>query len=646
MRAIVIRLAERECAVLLTMHHIVTDGWSFGVAARELAALYEAFSRGEPSPLPRLPVQYADFAHWQRTRLTGDRLDGLLAYWTRRLSGVAPLELLTDRPRPAVRQARGATRFFRVPASLAGAIRTLGRRERATPFMTLLAAFQVLLHRYTGQEDFAVGSPVANRNRGEIEGLIGYFINMLVLRAEVSGDPTFRGLLSRVRTEALGAFEHQDLPLERLVEALHPGRDSSRTPLFQVMFVFQNVEVPDLGRSDLTLSPLPLGEGTGTAKFDLTLALADDGPEMIGSFEYDIDLFDNTTIDRMVDHYLTLLDGIVSDPDRHVSALPMLTEAERSRILVDWNRTAVVVSPEARVHRLFEAQAALVPTAPAVDGLSYGALDAQANRLANRLIRLGVCPGVRVGLAVERSPEMAVGLLGILKAGGAYLPLDPTYPGDRLAYMLADARVPVLLTQRRLRERLPRHEAEVVELDDDFIDESATNPAVDVSATDAAYVIYTSGTTGDPRGVVVTHAGVANHALAAAELFGLGRDDRVLQFASLSFDIAVEELFPTWSRGASVVLRGDDETLEPSRFSRWVEDHAVTVLDLPTAYWHAWVSDLAAKGERLPDSLRLVVVGGERALPTVYARWLAIGGDRVRWLNTYGPTEATVIATT
>ncbi len=592
-----------------------------------------------------LPVQYADFAVWQRTRLAGERLDGLLAYWTRRLSGVAPLELLTDRPRPSVREARGATRFFRVPEATAGACRALGRREGATPFMTLLAAFQVLLHRYSGQDDFAVGSPVANRNRGEIEGLIGYFINMLVLRAELSGDPTFRGLLSRVRTEALGAFEHQDLPLERLVEALHPGRDSSRTPLFQVMFVFQNVEIPDLGRSDLVLSPLPLGEGTGTAKFDLTLALADDGPEMVGSFEYDTDLFDGTTIDRMVDHYLTLLEGIVSDPDRRISTLPMLTEGERSRILVDWNRTEVSVPAEARVHRLFEAQAARLPNAPAIDGLSYRELDERANRLANRLVRLGVRPGVRVGLAVGRSPEMAVGILGILKAGGAYLPLDPAYPSERLAYLLGDARVPVLLTQRRLRERLPRCDAEVVEIDDDLLDEPSANPAIAVAASDAAYVIYTSGTTGEPRGVVVTHGGVANHALAAADLFGLGREDRVLQFASLSFDIAVEELFPTWSRGASVVLRGGDETLEPSRFSRWVEEHDVSVLDLPTAYWHAWVSDLAAKGQRLPETLRLVVVGGERALPAVYAQWRAIGGDRVRWLNTYGPTEATVIAT-
>jgi amino acid adenylation domain-containing protein len=649
-RAVVIRLAEKEHAIVLTMHHIVTDGWSFGVAARELAALYQAFLAGAPSPLPGLPVQYADYAVWQRDRLRGEALDGLLGYWTGRLSGVPPLELPTDRPRPAVRTARGAEHFFRLPAALAGSIRALARREGATPFMTLLAAFQALLFRYSGQEDFVVGSPVANRNRAEVEGLIGYFINMLALRADLSGGPTFRTLLSRVRAESLGAFENQDLPFEKLVEALQPGRDLSRTPLFQVMFVFQNHEIPDPGRSDLTLAPLETGEGTGTAKFDLTLAMADDGPEMAGSFEYDADLFDPATIARMVEHFVTLLETVAAEPGRRVSELSLLPAGERDQVLNGWNRTDAPVPPGARVHRLFEAQAARSPDAIAVEAwglsLSYRELDALANRLAHRLRRLGVGPGARVAIAVERSADLAVGLLGILKAGGAYVPLDPAYPRDRLSFMLDDARVSALLTQRRLRDLLPSVAVPVIELDRaDVPDEPDSSPDADVSPDDPAYVIYTSGSTGAPRGVVVTHGGLVNHTLAAAALFELGPDDRVLQFASLSFDIAVEELFPAWSRGATVVLRGGDETLEPARFSRWVEEKKVTVLDLPTAYWHAWVSDLAAKGETLPRTLRLVVVGGERALPGVYAKWQAIGGERVRWLNTYGPTEATVIAT-
>jgi amino acid adenylation domain-containing protein len=650
-RAAVMRLSEGDHAVLLTMHHIVTDGWSFGVAARELAALYEAFRAGLPSPLPALTVQYADYAVWQRERLKGPLLDAMLDHWTRRLAGVPPLELPTDRPRPAVRSARGATHFFRLPAPLAEAIRAFGRREGATPFMTLLAAFQTLLHRYAGQDDFAVGSPIANRHRVEVEGLIGYFINMLVHRADLTGDPTFRELLGRVRAGALTAFENQDLPLERLVEALQPPRDLSRTPVFQVMFVFQNNELPDVRRSDLSLSALEIGAATGAAKFDLTLAMADDGAAMVGSFEYDAALFDESTVARMSGHFLTLLESVAADPSQRVSALPILPESEREQVLNGWNATRVEFPTEARVHRLFEARAARTPGAIAVEGesfrLTYRELDERANRLAHHLRGRGVGPDVLVGLAVERSIEMAVGLLGILKAGGAYLPLDPDYPRERLAAMLLDARVPVLLTQRRLLERLPESDAEVVLLDDSddaFADMPETNPGVEVSTNDAAYVIYTSGSTGTPRGAVITHGGLANHALAAAGLFELAPDDRVLQFASLSFDIAVEELFPTWSRGASVVLRGGDDTLEPGRFLRWIEERRITVLDLPTAYWHAWVNDLAAKGMWLPPTLRLVIVGGEKALPAVYEKWRSIGGDRVRWINTYGPTETTVIA--
>ncbi len=645
-RATLIRMGELDHAVSLTMHHIVTDGWSIGVAAHELAALYESFRTGQPSPLPPLAIQYADYAIWQRERLKGEVVDALVDYWKQRLTGLPPLDLPTDRPRLAVRTARGATQFFRLSAALAGSIHALGRRAGTTPFMTLLAAFQTLLCRYSGQDDFAIGSPVANRNRAELEGLIGYFINMLVLRADLSGDPTFRALLDRVRAEALGAFEHQDLPLEQLVEALHPGRDLSRTPLFQVMFVFQNAEVPDVSRSDLTLNPLDLGDGTGTAKFDLTLAMADDGPEMIGSFEYDTDLFDASTIERMIGHFLNLLEAVAIDPSRRISELPVLSADERQQVVETWNQTEVAVPAEARVHTLFEAQVEQTPGALAIDGLTYHELNVRANRLAHHLRGLGVGPDVRVGLIVERSPEMAVGLLGVLKAGGAYVPLDPDYPRDRLACMLGDAGVAVLLTQRRLRGLVPETGAVVIELDtESFYVQPATNPGVVVHPADAAYVIYTSGTTGMPRGVIVTHGGLANHAIAAANLFGLRPDDRVLQFASLSFDIAVEELFPTWSRGATVVLRGGDETLEPLRFTRWIAEHRITVLDLPTAYWHAWVTDLAARGEKLPDGLRLVVVGGERALTDVYATWRTIGGDGLRWINTYGPTEATVIAT-
>jgi amino acid adenylation domain-containing protein len=649
-RARVLRLGERDHAVLLTMHHAVTDGWSFGVAARELAVIYEAFRKGEPSPLPDLPVQYGDYARWQRDRLQGVVLDGLLAYWTRRLDGVPALELPTDRPRPAVRSARGGTHFFTLPDDLSEGLRSLSRREGATPFMTLLAAFQAFLHRYSGQTDFAVGSPVANRNRAETEGLIGYFVNMMALRADLSGDPSFRALLARVRETSLGAFEHQDLPLESLVEALRPERDPSRTPLFQVMFVLQNNRMPDVLPHNLTLAPLALGGETGTAKFDLSLAIADDDRGLSGSFEYDADLFDAATVERMAGHFETLLRGVLADPDSRLSQLPILPDGERRRLIRDGSGPAVPRHACVLVHQLIEEQAARTPEAVALDGrdrrLTYHQLNAWANRLAHRLRALGVGPEARVGLAVERSPEMAAGLLGILKAGAAYVPLDPAYPADRLGFMLSDAGVSVLLTRRRLRGSLPDCGPMIIDLDAEDLDHwPEANPAVALAPESAAYVIYTSGTTGTPRGVVVTHRGLLNHNLAAVDLFGLRPGDRVAQFSSLSFDIAVEELFPSWIAGVSVVLRGDDDTLEPSRFTRWVARERVTVLDLPTAYWHAWVNGLAAAGASLPDSLRLVVVGGERALPAVYARWRAMAGDWVRWLNTYGPTEATVIAT-
>jgi amino acid adenylation domain-containing protein len=650
-RGLVLTVGKDEHEVVLVMHHIVTDGWSIGVAARELAVLYEAHSRHAPSPLPDPPLQFADYAVWQRGRLQGDRLDGLLAYWTGRLAGVPPLELPTDRPRAAMRSARGDLRFFRVPAPLAVAVRSLARREGVTPFMTLLAAFEALVARHAGQYDFAVGTPVANRGRAEVEGLIGYFINMLALRADVAGDPTFRELLARVRADALGAFEHQELPLDRLVEALHPGRDLSRTPLFQVMFVFQNFVAPDLQRSDLRLLPLESNAGNGAAKFDLTLAMADDGPEMVGSFEYDADLFDETTIVGLADRFLRLLAAATDDPSACVSDLPLLSPRERDQVVSEWNATEVDYPRSARVHQLFSEQAFRQPAAIALawegGSLTYRALDHRANQLAHRLTALGVGPGVLVAIAVERSPETAVALLGVLKAGGAFVPLDPSYPTERLAFMLDDARPPVLLTQSRLRDRLPATSAVVIELDaTDALDSwPEDDPSIAVAVDDAAYVIYTSGSTGIPRGAVVSYGGLANHAQAAADLFGLAPRDRVLQFASLSFDIAIEELFPAWSRGATVVLRGGDEVLDPVRFTQHVAEHSISVLDLPTAYWHAWVHDLKTRGGTLPPSLRLVVVGGERAQASVFAMWRSLGGDGVRWINTYGPTETTVIAT-
>jgi amino acid adenylation domain-containing protein len=646
-RACVLCLGETEHAVMLTMHHIVTDGWSMGVAASELAALYAA--AGRSSLLPELPAQYADFAVWQRERLRGPMLDELIGYWTKRLTGLTPLELTTDRPRPAVRSARGATRFFRLPAQLTAALDALSRREGTTLFMTLLTAFQTLLHRYSGQDDIAVGTPVAGRDRPEIEGLIGYFVNMVVLRADLSGDPAFRELLGRVREVVLGAFEHQELPFDRVVEALRPARDPSRTPLFQVMFVLQNNRMQGAAPREIELEGLTLAEGTGTAKFDLTLALEQTGSELRGSFEYSTDLFDESTIERMVGHFRNLLGDIVARPARRLSELEILSPDEYQQVVHQSNETRESLPAISCIHRLFEEQVKRRPDAIAVDHLgqpmSYGELNARSNRLARALRRRGIRAGSRVAVALEGSPELAIALLGILKAGGAYVPLDPVYPGERLRLLLDDSQAELVLTRRGLHARLAPLHGAVIDLDTErFAEESPANLEGGATPDDGAYVIHTSGSTGTPAGVLVSHRGVVNHSLAASKLFGLRPADRVLQLASISFDIAVEELFPAWLAGATVVTRGEVGAIDPARLAELIKRQQITLLDLPTAYWHAWVEVLALGGT-IPEPLRMVVVGGERASSTAFERWRSLAGDRVRWINTYGPTEATVIAT-
>ena len=650
-RCQVVRLDEADHVIVLTMHHIVTDGWSFGVAARELAVLYDAFVANEPVPLPDLPVQTSDFARWQRSWFdVGPVIETLLGYWTRQLAGLATLDLPTDRPRPAVRRGQGAVTMFALTADLSRGVIDLGRREGTTSFMTLLAAFQVVLHRWSGQEDIIIGSPIANRNRAEVEGLIGYFVNMLVLRGDLAGLPTFRELLARTREVALGAFEHQDLPFDRLVEALHPERDLSRTPLFQTMFVLQNNTMPDVGQAELTLDGFDIGMGTGTAKFDITLALVEADGAFSGSVEYDTDLFDTTTVDDLIERFRTVLTSVVADPGRLVADIPLLNAEATARIVDELNPPAEP-SSSAAIHELFREQARRTPAALALiasGGIwTYGELDAASDELAHRLVELGVGPETLVGVCVDRSPALALGIWATLKAGGAFVPLDPGYPADRLAFLLMDSATTVVLVEPHLADRLPpRMTARVVIIGNEPGMKAGSVPAVTVRPDHPAYVIYTSGSTGVPKGVVVPHRGVVNHAEATARLMALTPDDRVLQSASISFDIAIEEMFPAWTAGAAVVFRGDDADLDPLRLTVLIARERVTVLDIPTAYWHVWTTRLREGSVPLPDSLRVVIVGGERALPATLAAWNELSGsDRVRWINTYGPTETTVIAT-
>lgn len=1099
LKIILFRLSGQEHVLLAVMHHIISDGWSAVVLIHEVIALYKAFSNGKTAPLPKLRVQYADFAKWQQQWLQGENLEKQLSYWKKQLKDCPPvLELPADHPRPAAQSHRGAHLPLALSGSLSDSLKTLSNQEGATLFMTLLAAFQTLLHYYTGREDICVSTPIANRNRAEMEGLIGFFVNTLIMRVDLSGNPSFRDLLKRVREASLGAYAHQDLPFERLVEELQPARDLSHSPLAQVAFALQNAPIPLPEVPGLTLSLLK-GE-SGIAKTDLTLIMSE-GPEgLSGAFEYSTDLFDAVTIARMAGHFQTLLERIATNPEKRLAelsplparivttktpteefdrlyersnltknqlliwagqqlqpelplynnsaytfaisseidrahfqkafqtlvnssdalrtvieeidgipqqrvaanfpceveyldfsslpdsrsalqgwtsercripfdfkkrlfdsalikisdsefvwylnqhqivtdgwsiwlifklqselyqrslngeleesvALPafqdyldyereyygstrylkakaywdeklaaefepirfygkppgarttlvkrvpcelgrerteklkaiagqqeifaltedlslfviftallfayqhrisgnrslslgvlvhnrqskafkdtiglfmqmcplritieegdtflslihkvkveifetlrhrqyitanpakhksydvtldyhissfasfngaqartalvhsghehdsfglqahdfdlsgsltldfdfnrdvfdeeqrgraiqhflnlldaflednaqplrrarLLSAEERNLILVEFNRTKAACPADQTVAQLFEAQARRWPDQPAVvfngQSLTYAQLNAKANQLAHYLQSLGVTPESFVGLCVERSLEMTIGLLGILKAGGAYAPLDPAYPKERLAFMLADAQPRALVTQKRLADRLPEHGAKAVCLDEDreiIARQSAENPIRKAGADNLAYVIYTSGTTGKPKGVLITHRAMLNHNVAAARLFGLQSSDRVLQFHSISFDAAVEEIFPTWLSGATLVLRDDAILVPGADLLRLIEKESVSVLDLPTAYWREWVSELARTKERLPNALRLVIVGGDKATAERYEVWRKFSGDGIRWINTYGPTEATVIAT-
>jgi len=638
-RATLVRLHDEELLLLLTMHHIVSDGWSLGVLIREMATLYEAFSAGKPSPLPDLPIQYRDFAHWQREWLQGEVLEEQLSYWKSQCDQLPLLELPSDRPRPPVQSYQGANHWFDLPDGLIQALKTLSQREGATLFMALLAAFQILLHRYSGQDDIVVGSPIANRNRAEIEGLIGFFVNTLVMRTDLSGNPTFRQLLARVGEVTLGSYAHQDLPFEKLVEEIQPERDSGHNPLFQVAFVLQNAPMPILRLPGLTLSSFEVDRKAST--FDLTLELRESPDGINGRFEYNTDLFDAATISRMAGHFQTLLEGIVADPERRLSDLPLLPEAERRQLLVVWNDTQIDYSVDSCIHELFEAQVERAPEAVAVvfegEQLTYRELNRRANQLAHHLRKLGVEPETLVGICVERSLEMMVALLGILKAGGAYLPLDSAYPKERLAFMLEDSKVPVLLTQQRVTESLPDHGAKVIYLDtgwDAIAQEPGDNLDTGVAPGNLAYVIYTSGSSGVPKGVMVQHQGLCNVSETQIKEFGVGPGSRVLQFSSLSYDASIFEIVMGLCSGATLCL-GTREALMPGPgLAQLMRDQAITIVVLPP-------SALAAVPAGEFPALHTITVAGEACSVELLERWAA----GRQFFNLYGPTEGTIWAT-
>ncbi len=651
LRARVLQLAEDEQVGLLTMHHIVSDGWSAGILIREMAALYQTYCVGSPSPLPELPIQYADFAYWQREWLQGAVLQRQLDYWKKQLDGAPPLlELPEDHPRPAVRTFRGGHQSLLLPKAVGSALKALSRTEATTLFMTLLAAFKVLLSCYTRQDDLLVGTPVANRNRLEVEGLIGFFVNALVLRTDLSGDPTFRELIRRVRKVCVDAYVHQDLPFERLVEELHIERDLSRNPLFQVMFVLQNASVHAVELPGLTLNPV-IADG-GTTHFDLTLHIADTEQGLVETVAYNTDLFDADTMTRMLAHFQTLLEAIVKDPDRHLSDLSLLTDTQREQVLLGSNDIRCGYTPDPGIHQLFEAQVERTPDAIAIvledERLTYRELNGRANQLAHSLRRLNVGPEVPVGVCLERSMEVVISLLGILKAGGVYLPLDPAYPKQRIGFMLEDSKAPVIVTQKRLIQGLPEHRARLVCLDSDaeaITRESAENPTSSSQPENLAYIIYTSGSTGQPKGVLVSHGSIAEHCRDAERYYQLQPTDRVLQFASMSFDLSLEQILPTLIVGARLVVVGR-EVWRAGEFHSKAAEFGLTVVDLPTEYWQELVQEWAAGPQPvLNTQYRLFLVGGDTMSPEVLNLWQQTSLRSVRLINAYGPTEATITAT-
>ncbi|MCP3062578.1 non-ribosomal peptide synthase/polyketide synthase [Myxococcus sp. K38C18041901] len=629
-------LADREHLLLLNLHHIVSDGWSISVIVREMSTLYGDFQAGRTPSLPELSLQYADFAAWQRQWLEGAELDRQLAWWQRQLDGAPQdLELPTDRPRTHLSRPRGGVVSLVIPPAKADAIEAFCQREGITPFMFFLTAFQLLLSRYSGQDDISVGSPVAGRNRAELEGLVGFFLNTLVLRTKLEGDPTVRELLGRVRETALGAYAHQHLPFEQL----QPLRDLQQSPLFRVMFILQNTPDAAVSLPGLELRPGP--DEVHVAKFDMTLSMGRNGAGFTGELDYQADLYDASTIERMTRHFLALVEVLVSAPDRRISTVTLLSDEERSRQLVAWNDTRADF-PDTCVHTLFEAQVRDAPDALAArfEGaqLTYAELDARANQLAQALRRRGVGPEVRVALSVERSLDVVIGLLGILKAGGAWVPVDPLLPRERLTFLLEDSGAEMLLTQAPLLERYPEaHRARALCLDtekESLSRESTEAPVTGVHSGHLAYVLYTSGSTGQPKGTAVEHRSVANLVTHEARAYGIGPGERVLQFANLSFDLSVEEIFTTLTSGAALVLAPLEKVMPGAPLHALLRDEALTVISLTPA------ALAATPAEDLP-ALKTVISGGEALPSDVVARW----APGRRFLNTYGPTEATVVAT-
>ena len=639
LRVTLLKLQPEKHILLINMHHIISDGWSIGVFIRELSHLYGAFVAGEKPTLADLPIQYADFAVWQRQWLQGKVLAAQLEYWKRQLADAPPLlELPTDRPRPAIQTFQGKTERFQLDGKLTQQLKALSQQSGCTLFMTLLAAFGVVLSRYSGQTDLVIGSAIANRNRREIEGLIGFFVNTLALRLDLSEKPSFATFLKQVQTVTQDGYEHQDLPFEMLVEELQLERKLDRNPLVQVGFILQNAANEAWNLPGLTIEEMSWE--LDSARFDLEFHLSEVNDGIAGFCCYNIDLFDGTTIARLLEHFQNILRAIIANPQQSVGLLPLLSEQEQKQLLVDWNQTQADYPQDSCIYQLFETQVERNPDAVAVvfenQQLTYTELNCLANRLAHYLQTLGVGPEVLVGISVERSLDMIVGLLAILKAGGAYLPLDPDYPIERLQFMLEDSQVTFLITQRSLLTKLPNSQASVICLDDvqDQVSQySQDNFHNGLTGSYLVNVIYTSGSTGKPKGVMVEHRGLVNLAIAQIQSFAVHNHSRVLQFASFSFDACISEILMTFGSGATLYLAKKDSLLPGQPLIERLQKDGISHVTLPP-------SALAVLPKEPLPALQTLIVAGEACSLDLVKQW-SVGRN---FFNAYGPTEASVCA--
>ena len=670
LRVLLIRLGQKDHVLMLTVHHMVSDGWSMGVIFEDFMSLYNDYASDRRPGLPQLQIQYTDFSRWQRKWMESEAIRPQINYWKHQLEGLSEgLDLPTDRPRPPIQSYRGASESLILDRDLFDAIGSLCRKNGVTLFMMMLASLKTLLYRYTHQGDISVGTFIANRNRAEIEGLVGFFINTLVLRTDLSDNPSFETLLDRVRETALGAYAHQDLPFEKLLEEVKPERNLSRTPLFQVMMVLQNMPLPPLELPGMTCAPIELE--TFRSNFDLTLWLyekeTETNQEMKMVLDYSTDLFDASSIRQMLTCLRNLLISAITDPSRRLSDLSILAEEQRQTILSRWSGAdRYKPGPKTCVHQLFEAQALNRPDAVALgqpDGrkgitgrVSYGELNQNASRVAHFLLKHGVVPETLICILMERSQNLITGIMGILKAGAAYVPMDPHSPVERIAFIINDTRSPVVLADGGNIQKIERLAAsgklnekiQIVDLNGDWErirQESVENPGGEAPGTNPAYAIYTSGSTGQPKGVVIEHRALSAFVASAVREYRINSTDRILQFASPSFDASVEEIFTSLTTGATLVLRSDEMIRTMPAFVQACHDNELTVVDLPTAFWHQLTSSLETGGLMFPPTVRLMIIGGEEALPERLAAWHKATEGKIRLLNTYGPTETTVVAT-